>query len=284
MNIHESLADLISQTLPRSEARMLLSHVLKREHAWLVAHDDYELSGDELARVSVFTTRRIAGEPMAYLLGVREFYGRAFRCSPAALIPRPETELLVDQALAQIPATVPPRGVDQAPLRVVDIGTGTGCIAITIALEWPNASVTAIDISPDALALASENAQRLGASVSFIESNWFAALPPEAQFDLILSNPPYIVPGDSHLSQGDLRFEPAVALADAVDGLESYRQLAQGAKKHLRPGGTLIIEHGFDQGDSVPALFREAGFDEVATYRDLASHPRITSCRKPPLR
>ena len=273
MNIRQSLADLISQTLPRSEARMLLSHVLKREHAWLVAHDDYELAGDELAQMSALAAKRVAGEPMAYLLGVREFYGRSFRCSPAALIPRPETELLVDQALAQIPAN--------APVRVLDIGTGTGCIAIMIALERPDGSVTAIDISPDALALARENAQRLGASVSFIESNWVADLAPESQFDLILSNPPYIVPGDAHLSQGDLRFEPTVALADAVDGLESYRQLAQGAKKHLRPGGTLIVEHGFDQGDSVPALFRVAGFDEVTMHRDLANQPRVTSCRKP---
>jgi len=271
---------------------MLLSHVLKRGHAWLVAHDDYELSGDELAQVCALAAKRIAGEPMAYLLGVREFYGRAFLCTPAALIPRPETELLVDLALAQIPATAPLRGLDQspvrvldqAPLRVLDIGTGTGCIAITIALERPHASVNAIDISPDALALAGENAQRLGASVSFVDSNWFAGLPPESQFDLILSNPPYIVPGDAHLSQGDLRFEPTVALADAVDGLESYRQLAQGAKKHLKPGGVLIVEHGFDQGGSVPALFRAAGFYEVTMHRDLANQPRVTSCRKPPPR
>lgn len=273
MNIHQSLADLISQTLPRSEARMLLSHVLKREHAWLVAHDDYELSGDELAQVHALAAKRITGEPMAYLLGVREFYGRAFRCTPAALIPRPETELLVDLALAQIPAN--------ASVRVLDIGAGTGCIGVTIALERSNASVTAIDISPDALALARKNAQRLGANVSFIESSWFAGLPPESQFDLIVSNPPYIVPGDAHLSQGDLRFEPTVALADAVDGLESYRQLAQGAKKHLRPGGMLIVEHGFDQGDSVPTLFRAAGFDEVTMHRDLANQPRVTSCRRP---
>jgi release factor glutamine methyltransferase len=162
-------------------------------------------------------------------------------------------------------------------IRILDIGTGTGCIAITLALERPHGAVTAIDVSPDALALARENAQRLGApNVNFIESNWFAALADDAQFDLIVSNPPYIVPGDVHLTQGDLRFEPAIALADAVDGLESYRQLLRGTVKHLRSGGWLVVEHGYDQGDSVPALFRAAGFTQVDMLRDLADMPRVT--------
>lgn len=252
---------------------MLLARTLGREHAWLVAHDDHELSADELTQLNMLATRRIAGEPMAYLLGEREFYGRTFRCTPAALIPRPETELLVDQVLMHIT-----RG---ASLRVLDVGTGTGCIAITVALERPDASVTAVDVSSDALALAHTNAQLLSARLNFVQSNWFDTLDADAQFDLIVSNPPYIAPGDAHLSQGDLRFEPAVALADAVDGLESYRQLAYGTAQHLRPGGMLIVEHGFDQGESVPALFRAAGFDDVTTYRDLANHPRVTSCRKP---
>ena len=175
----------------------------------------------------------------------------------------------------------PGNALDHRP-RVLDVGTGTGCIAITLALEHPHALATALDVSADALALARENAIRLGAAnVQFLESSWFAAVADDASFDLIVSNPPYIVPGDMHLSQGDLRFEPAIALADAVDGLESYRQLAQGAKKHLTPGGMLIVEHGFDQGDLVPALFGAAGFGEVATHRDLANHPRVTSCRRP---
>lgn len=273
MNIRQLIADFASRSLPRGETRMLLARTLGREHAWLVAHDDHELSADELTQVNMLATRRIAGEPMAYLLGEREFYGRTFRCTPAALIPRPETELLVDQVLMHIT-----RG---ASLRVLDVGTGTGCIAITVALERPDASVTAVDVSPDALALARANAQRLSARLNFVQSNWFDALDADAQFELIVSNPPYIAPGDAHLSQGDLRFEPAVALADAVDGLESYRRLAQGAAQHLRPGGMLIVEHGFDQGETVPALFRAAGFDDVTTYRDLANHPRVTSCRKP---
>lgn len=290
MNIRDFMRALAASSLPRNEARVLLAHLLQRDHAWLVANDDYLLASDELAQLNALAARRTAGEPIAYLLGEREFYGRVFRCSPAALIPRPETELLIDQALALLPVRPElvegPDGnhrpaFDQAPLRVLDVGTGTGCIAITIALERPTTIVTAIDISPDALALARDNAQRLNANVTFIQSNWLAALQPNAQFDLILSNPPYIVPGNAHLTQGDLRFEPAVALADAVDGLESYRQLALGALRHLKPVGALIVEHGYDQGESVPALLSAAGFADVAMHRDLAGHPRITEARRP---
>jgi release factor glutamine methyltransferase len=272
VNIRDFMRSTSAATVPRNETRMLLSQVLKRGPAWLVAHDDYELTPGEITHINALTARREAGEPIAYLLGVRDFYGRTFRCSPAALIPRPETELLIDRALLHLPA--------QTPLRVLDVGTGTGCIAITLALERASAVVTAIDISRDALALATDNAQRLNATVTFIESDWFAAVPPDAQFDLMLSNPPYIAPGDAHLTQGDLRFEPAIALADAVDGLESYRQLARGAQRHLKSGGMLMVEHGYDQGESVPALLAAAGFADVTTHRDLAGHPRVTEARK----
>ena len=266
MNIRTALAD---RRLPRLELRMLLGHILQREYAWLIAHDLDLLDDSAATQFESLVARRVAGEPIAYLLGEREFYGRNFRCTPAALIPRPETELLVDVALTRI--------APNESIRMLDIGTGTGCIAITLALELPQASVTAIDVSPDALALARENAQRLGApNVAFIESNWFAAVSDTAQFDLIVSNPPYIVPGDAHLTQGDLRFEPGIALADAVDGLESYRQLVRGAVKHLRGGGWLVVEHGYDQGDNVPALFRAAGFTQVDMLRDLADMPRVT--------
>jgi release factor glutamine methyltransferase len=248
---------------------MLLGNVLQREYAWLIAHDLDALDDSAAAQFESLVACRIAGEPIAYLLGEREFYGRTFRCTPAALIPRPETELLVDVALTRI--------APNESIRILDIGTGTGCIAVTLALERPRASVTAIDVSPDALALAGENAQRLGATnIAFLESNWFAALADDARFNVIVSNPPYIVPGNAHLAQGDLRFEPAIALADAVDGLESYRQLLRGAVKHLRSGGWLIVEHGYDQGDSVPALFRNAGFTQVDMLRDLADMPRVT--------
>ena len=265
--------------LPRLETRMLLAHVLgharpAHAHAWLLARDTEALPADATGRFNALIERRIAGEPVAYLIGHREFYGRDFGCSPAALIPRPETELLIDLVLERLPADFSG--------RILDVGTGTGCIAITLALELPRAHVTALDVSADALALARANAAALGAgNVRCVESNWFAELDASAQFDLIVSNPPYIVPGDAHLTQGDLRFEPAVALADAVDGLESYHQLATGAHRHLAPGGWLIVEHGYDQGERVPNLLRAAAFADVALHRDLAELPRVTTARYP---
>jgi release factor glutamine methyltransferase len=273
MNVRDFMRELSLTGVPRNEARLLLAHVLHRDHWWLVAHDDYELTPDESGHINALAARRRAGEPVAYLLGEREFYGRVFRCTPAALIPRPETELLIDLALQRLPA-------DFAG-SILDVGTGTGCIAITLALERPQAQVTALDVSADALALARGNAESLGAShVRFIESNWFSAVDGNDLFDLIVSNPPYIAPGDAHLSQGDLRFEPSVALVDAVDGLESYRRLASGARRHLPADGWLIVEHGFDQGGTVPAVFAENGFVDVQTVADLAGHPRITLARK----
>lgn len=265
--------------LPRLETRMLLAHVLgharpAHAHAWLLARDTEALPADATGRFNALIERRIAGEPIAYLIGHREFYGRDFACSPAALIPRPETELLIDLALAELPADFSG--------HILDVGTGTGCIAITLALELLHAQVTALDVSPGALALTRANASALGVgNVRCIESNWFAALDTSEQFDLIVSNPPYIVPGDAYLTQGDLRFEPAVALADAVDGLESYRQLATGAHRHLAPGGWLMVEHGYDQGESVPSLLRAAAFADVALHRDLAELPRVTTARYP---
>ncbi len=253
---------------------MLVSDVLNRDSAWLVAHDDEAVSDNERQGIATLAARRMLGEPMAYLLGERDFFGRTFRCSPAALIPRPETEHLVEHVLTLVEAKTSP--------TILDGGTGTGCIAITLALERPDARIAALDVSPDALELALENAVHLHANnVEFIQSNWFSAVQADAKFDLIVSNPPYIVPGDVHLTEGDLRFEPAIALADAVDGLESYRQLASGAIKHLHAGGWLVVEHGYDQGESVPALMTASGFTEVCTLRDLAGHPRVTAARKP---
>lgn len=260
--------------LPRIETRMLLAHALghprpAHAHAWLVAHDTDALSDAAANCFNELIERRLAGEPIAYLIGHREFYGRDFRCSAAALIPRPETELLIDLALKRLPSDFSG--------RILDVGTGTGCIAVTLALERPQAQVTALDVSANALPLARNNAAALGATnVRCVESNWFAALNAGDQFDLIVSNPPYIVPGDAHLSQGDLRFEPALALADAVDGLESYRQLIVGAQEHLCAGGLLIVEHGYDQGDTVPGLLRAAGFVEVTLHHDIAGLPRTT--------
>lgn len=274
MNIRELVSSLATPSLPRAEVRMLVCHVSQRNSAWLVAHDGEALTPEVQQSAEALAARRAAGEPMAYLLGEREFFGRTFRCTPAALIPRPETEHLVEHVLTLIATS--------SESTILDVGTGTGCIAITLAMERPNAQITALDVSPDALELARKNAASLHASnVKFIESNWFSAVATDAKFDFIVSNPPYIVPGDPHLSQGDLRFEPAIALADSIDGLESYRQLARGATTHLKAGGWLVVEHGYDQGESVPALMRAFGFMEVNTYRDLAGHPRVTAARWP---
>lgn len=274
MNIRELISSLAAPLLPRAEVRMLVSHVLKRGSAWLAAHDDDAPSPEERQRIETLAARRAAGEPMAYLLGEREFFGRTFRCSPAALIPRPETEHLVEHVLTLVETT--------AKLTILDVGTGTGCIALTLALQRPNAQITALDVSPEALELARENAADLGSNnVEFIQSHWFSAIATDAKFDVIVSNPPYIVPGNAHLSQGDLRFEPAIALADELDGLESYRQLARGAMTHLKAGGWLVVEHGYDQGESVPALLTKNGFTEVSSHCDLAGHPRLTAARKP---
>ena len=272
MNIRELIISLVTAHVPRTEVRMLVSHVLQRDSAWLAAHDDEATSPAERQPIEALAARRVAGEPMAYVLGEREFFGRTFRCSPAALIPRPETEHLVEHVLTLVETYI--------PSTILDVGTGTGCIAITLALERPNAQIIALDVSTDALALARENAANLGANnVKLIQSNWFSAVATDTKFDLIVSNPPYIVPGDAHLMQGDLRFEPAIALADAVDGLESYRQLARGAIKHLKAGGWLVVEHGYDQGESVPALLRKSGFTAITTQRDLAGQPRVTAAR-----
>ena len=274
MNIRELVASLATPSLPRAEVRMLVSNVLQRNSAWLVAHDDETPSPEEQRRVEALAARRAAGEPMAYLLGGREFFGRTFRCTPAALIPRPETEHLVEHVLTLVETAT--------EYAIMDVGTGTGCIAITLAIERPNAQITALDVSADALELARENAANLLATnVKFTESDWFSAVPTDEKFDFIVSNPPYIVPGDAHLSQGDLRFEPTIALADTIDGLESYRQLARGATAHLKVGGWLVVEHGYDQGESVPALLNAFGFTELCTHCDLAGHPRVTAARKP---
>jgi release factor glutamine methyltransferase len=274
LNIRQSIAHLASDALPRAELRLLLSHVLAQNAAWLAAHDDYDLTPTEENHLRIAAARRTAGEPIAYILGYREFYGRNFKCTPAALIPRPETELLIDTALTLVSV----RGEPAEP-RILDIGTGTGCVAITLALEMPGAEVTALDISRDALTLARANAVALGANINFVESDWFSAIDASAQFDIIVSNPPYIVPNDPHLFQGDLRFEPWLALQDRGDGLQSYRELAAGVKKHLREGGLLIVEHGYDQGESVPKIFRDAGFIDVEMIRDLAGQPRVTRAR-----
>jgi release factor glutamine methyltransferase len=260
------------QRIPPAEARLLLGHVLGRDTAWLEAHRDDELPAAAAVRFSTLATRRAAGEPVAYLLGVREFYGRDFAVTPAVLIPRPETELLVDIAKGKLFAT------DAA--SILDLGAGSGCIAVTLALELPWAEVTAVDVSGAALEVARGNARRHGAVLKCVESDWFAALPPQ-HFDLIVANPPYVAAGDPHLSEGDLRFEPAGALTDNADGLAAIRRIVAAAPGWLNLRGWLFLEHGYDQGEAVRALLAAAGLADIEQRCDLAGIVRASGARMP---
>lgn len=254
--------------LPRLEARMLLQQAAPElTHARIAAYPEQMLSAEQEACFRALAARRAAGEPVAYLIGRREFYGRDFTVGPQVLIPRPETEHLIEAALQ--------RFGDRAA-RVVDLGTGSGAIAATLALEAPAWRVCAVDLSPEALAIARGNAERLGARVDFYQGSWYQALPEDAVFDLIVSNPPYIQRDDEHLGQGDVRFEPRMALTDEADGLDCLRAIAADAPRRLAPGGGLIVEHGYDQGAAVRGLFADAGLLQVETIVDLAGLDRIT--------
>jgi release factor glutamine methyltransferase len=278
--------------LPASEARLLLGHLLERQPAWLIAHDNEVVDEAALRRFASLVARRAGGEALAYLLGQREFFARRFAVSPAVLIPRPETELLVEIALAVMAAGAAPRserrgepaqtiaqvGGRHGGHRVLDLGTGSGCIAITLALECPHAEVSAVDMSAVALAVARRNAQRLGAPVRFLLSDWFAALAGES-FDLIVANPPYIAAGDPHLAVGDLRHEPVAALAGGADGLASIRRIIAIAPAHLAPGGQLWLEHGYDQAAAVRELLEPAGFTDIEQHVDLAGIVRVSGGR-----
>jgi release factor glutamine methyltransferase len=251
----------------RLEARVLAAFAWNVAPAWLIAHDTDPLTEVQTTEFEALLTRRLAGEPVAYLVGTREFYGRPFQVSPDVLIPRPDTELLVEVALARIP---PGQAMD-----VLDMGTGSGCIAITLALERPLARVTAVDRSAAALAIAQRNADTLHARVELLTSDWFDALAGR-RFDLIVGNPPYIAAADPHLARGDVRFEPLSALAAGHEGLDDLRRLTRDACPHLRPGGTLLLEHGYDQADAVHALLRENGIRHPRSWADLAGILRVS--------
>jgi release factor glutamine methyltransferase len=256
--------------LPLLEQRLLLTHVtgLSREQ-WITREPS--LSAEQQEQYENLAAQRVAGVPMAYLLREREFYGRSFYVSPAVLIPRPETELLVEFVLQHA-----------APgARVLDAGTGSGAIAVSIAAERPDLQVVAVDLNDDALAVAERNNIRLAQGrVHLLCCDWFSALSEQAPFDVIVSNPPYIAAGDPHLQQGDLRYEPAQALTDGVDGLQCLRHLIQHAGRHLRPQGWLALEHGYDQAVAVRALMQDRGWRDVQSQRDLAQIERISYGRK----
>ena len=258
--------------LPASEARLLLREILGCTAAQIAAYPERALAAGQAGRFVELLTRRVAGEPVAYLLGEREFYGRRFGVSPAVLIPRPETELVVDLVRARVaPGSAP---------AILDLGTGSGALAVTLALEVPAAQVTAVDFSASALSVARANAAALAASVRFVESDWFAALD-AARFDFIVSNPPYIAENDPHLAQGDVRFEPATALAAGPTGLDDLRRISAAAPGFLAAGGWLMMEHGYDQAAAVRDLLVAAGFVEVASAQDLAGIERISFGRRP---
>lgn len=252
----------------RIEARVLLAHALNVDHAWLIAHDRDIPSADQLNCITTLIDRRLAGEPVAYILGSREFYGRTFKVTPDVLIPRPETELLVETAIALLP-------IEQS-INTLDIGTGSGCIAITLALECPRWKLTAVDISSSALQIAKENARLLQVSVQFQHGDLFANLG-TTLFDLVISNPPYIAEGDPHLNQGDVSFEPLSSLSAANEGLALLKQIIDSAKLHLQTSGWLLLEHGYDQGEICRKMMLAAGYSQVATHFDLAGHGRVTS-------
>ena len=270
--IHAALA-AAQQATDRIEARVLLREVLQQSDAYLLAHGDDTLTAEQAQRYVELVVRRVAGEPIAHITGRREFFGREFAVSPAVLIPRPETELLVELALQRLPAG--------APTHVLDLGTGSGCIGITIAAERPQAQVTLVDASNAALEIARANAaQWAPGNTASLHSDWYSAVASE-RYDLIVANPPYVADGDAHLQQGDLRFEPRSALAAGADGLSDLRRIIAEAPRHLRAGGWLLLEHGYDQAAACAQLLAASGFSDVFNAEDLAGVPRVSGGRLP---
>jgi len=260
------------------ENRILLMHVTHLTRTQLITQDQRTLDAQQAQTLSRLFQRRLQGEPIAYIVGQREFFGLMLEVTPDVLIPRPETELLVELALERLPDT-------QATPTVLDLGTGSGAIAIAIASMRPDAIVTALDVSAGALAVARRNAERhLAASLAnfqLLQSDWYAALDnqPDQHFDLIVANPPYIVEGDQHLSQGDLRFEPLNALTDHADGLSALRIIISGALRYAKDGGWLLMEHGYDQAAAVRGLLRALPFESVQSWQDLAGIERVSGGR-----
>lgn len=252
----------------RLDARLLLGHALGRSPGWLLAHDDAALDAAQQARYAELLARRAAGEPVAYLLGTKEFFGLELAVSPDVLVPRPDTETLVEWALERLP----PDG----SARVLDLGTGSGAIALALARHRPRARVAAVDASAAALAVAAANGRRLGLPVEWLHGDWFA---PAAgrRFALVVSNPPYVAQRDPHLAA--LAHEPRAALASGPEGLDALREIVRAAPGHLDPGGWLLLEHGHDQAPAVAGLLAAAGFTEIASRRDLAGQWRCTGGR-----
>lgn len=259
---------------PRLDAEVLLMHVTGWDRAYLRAWPERALAPDQAEDFWHLVGQRAEGRPIAYLTGEREFWSRPFRIRPGVLIPRPETELLIELTLDFIPADL--------PADLLDLGTGSGILAVTLAAERPLARVLATDLSPEALAVARDNATRHGvANLRFRCGHWFDAVAAPERFDLILSNPPYIAEHDPHLGQGDLRFEPELALKSGPAGLDALHAIAEGAWHRLKSGGRLALEHGYDQAEALAALLTRFGYTEIVHHRDLQGHCRATTARRP---
>jgi release factor glutamine methyltransferase len=264
---------LVQCGLAPVDANALLAHATGKDRAWLVGHATDDLPQQDYERFIALASRRRDGEPVAYLTGWREFHSLMLHVTPDVLIPRPETETLVDAALAHTPSN--------EPTRVLDLGTGSGAVALAIAHARPRAAVIGVDISASALEVAAANALRLGiANARFMQSDWYAALG-TGVFDIIVANPPYIAADDPHLAEGDLRLEPRRALTPGGDGLGALRVIIDCAQTHLANGGVLLVEHGYDQSEAVAALFAGAGAVDTRGHRDLAGHWRVTEGRIP---
>ncbi|HQC98593.1 MAG TPA: peptide chain release factor N(5)-glutamine methyltransferase [Aquabacterium sp.] len=272
-SIAQALATARAGGIDRLDAQWLLGHLLAHDSAWLLAHGDDALPEEQATAYADLCRRRAAGEPLAYLVGEAGFHGLTLRVTPDVLVPRPDTETLVDWALDLLPTL----GGDHP--HVLDLGTGSGAIALAVAHRHAAAAVTATDLSPAALAVAQGNAQALGLALRWAQGAWWQALPADARFDLVLSNPPYIAGGDPHLPA--LRHEPLLALTPGGDGLDALRVIVAGAPAHLAPGGWLLLEHGWDQAPAVAALLADAGFEAIDHRRDLGGQARCTGGRRP---
>jgi len=280
MSAEHSIRALLSASpLAPNEARILLSHVIDKHYqlsrSALLSQDDLVLNPIALSDWKTLESKRLAGEPIAYLIGKKGFHAIELTVAPGVLIPRPETELLVDIALDAIKTVA-------EPIHVLDLGTGSGAIALAIAHSANNVALTATDQSLQALKIAQQNALnlKLDSRISFKQGSWYQALEENDLFDVIVSNPPYIAKGDVHLGQGDLRFEPQSALTDNLDGLSCLKVIIFGANAHLQPEGLIAVEHGFDQGKAVMGMMAEAGLRDIQNHADLAGHPRVSTARK----
>lgn len=270
--IEQAASQFTDSDTAKLDAQLLLANVLGKDRTWLMTWNDVDVSVADRQQFASLVARRARGEPIAYILGFREFWGLTLECNPSTLIPRPETELLVEKALE---LDLPPDA------RVLDLGTGTGAIVLALASERPNWRIQAVDFSADAIVLAKRNGENLGINnVEFRQSDWFAALNPAHKFDLIVSNPPYVDPGSPYLNMGDVRFEPRSALIADSTGLADIEHIATNAPRFLSSKnqgfGWLMVEHGYEQAGPVAELFRRAGFGQIRYHSDLAGWPRIT--------